>query len=210
MTGSVASVGPGSFVLDVTGGPVVTVETPPTTTYGETGSPTAPAGIAEGEQVRVTPATATPVPTSPLTAARVVIVLTQVTGVVQSVTPTSFTVELFGGLVVTVGSAGASVFAPDGSPTAHVSPGEKVTAYGAADPTVPTQLDARFVHIDQASGSGCGGDHGYGDLGYGDSAMARRRAYQQAWTAWSGHNGSDGAGPAWTWRTGTGGAARHW
>ena len=205
VTGSVASVEPGSFVLDVTGGTVVTVETPPTTTYGETGSPTAPAGVAPGEQVRVTPATAAPAPGSPLIAARVVIVLTQVTGVVESVTATSFTVELFGGLVVTVDSVGASVFAPDGSPTAHVWPGEKITAYGAADATVPSQLDARFVHIDLVSSSGCGGDHGYGD---GDDHGGA--AYDQAWTAWLSHNGSDGAGPSWTWSGGTGGTVPRW
>ena len=204
VTGSVASVEPDSFVLDVTGGAVVTVETPPTTTYGETGSPTAPPGVAAGEQVRVTPTVATPAPTSPLTAARVVVVLTQVTGVVESVAPTSFTVQLFGGLVVTIDSEGASVYAPDGSPTPHVSTGEKVTAYGAADASVPSQLDARFVHIDPVSSSGCGVDHGYGDYdGDGDAA------YRQAWAAWSAHNGSDGAGPSWTW-SGAGGGARHW
>ena len=202
VTGTVASTQPGSFVLDEDGGAVVTVETPTTTTYGETGSPTAPAGVSTGERVRVTPVGDGPVSVSPLTAARVVVVLTQVTGVVTSVAPGSFTVQLFGGLVVTVDSAGASVFDPDGGPTSHVSTGQKITAYGAADPTVPSRLDARFIHIDTASGSGCGGDYGFGD-GHGP--------YDQAWTSWLGHNGSDGAGPSWNWNDNdAGGFGQHW
>jgi hypothetical protein len=69
-----------------------------------------------------------------VTAARVLVVLTHVIGTVQSVGAGSFTAQLFGGLVVTVDSVGASVFAPNGSPTSRVSTGQTITAYGAADP----------------------------------------------------------------------------
>ena len=204
IAGSVASVAAGSFVLDEAGGAVVTVETvetPSTTTYGESGSPTAPTQILAGQQVRVTPAAGPPSPASTLGAARVVIVLTQVTGTVQSVAATSFTLQLLGGLVVTVDSTGAQGFTADGSATAHVAPGQMVTAYGAADGSVPSPLDARFVHVDPALGSGCGGGSGDGDDGTGGG------------DSWGpppgGHDGHDGSGPSWSGHGTTGGLWPH-
>ena len=191
--GTVASVGSGSFVLVEAGGVSVTVETSPTTTYGETGSPTAPPGVAAGQQVRVTPAAGPPSPPSTLVAARVVVVLTQVTGTVQSVAATSFALQLFGGLVVAVDTTGAQVFAADGSPTMHVAAGQKVTAFGAADASVPSRLDARFVHVDPASGSDCGG--GSGDDGQGGDD---RGGDDQGGPPWGGHDGHDGSNSPWS------------
>ena len=201
VAGSVASVAAGSFVLDEAGGVVVTVETPSTTTYGETGSPTAPTQILTGQQVRVTPAAGPPPPASTLVAARVVIVLTQVTGTVQSVATTSFTLQLFGGLVVTVDTTGAQVFAADGSATAHVAPGQKVTAYGAADESVPSRLVARFVHVDPPSGSGCGGGTGDGDDGTDGGGPWESPP--------GGHDGHDLSGPSWSGHGTSGGSWSH-
>ena len=192
VTGSVSSVEPGSFVLAEAGGALVTVETPPSTTFGETGSPTAPSGVAVGQQVRVTPVGAVPPPPTSFTAARVVVVLTQVTGTVLTVAATSFTVQLFGGLVVTVATTGAQVFATDCSTTAHVATGETVTAYGAADATVPSRLDAQFVHLvpPTSSGPGCGGDGGHGwDDGWGTSGAG----HDGDGSGWSGHGTPGGS-----------------
>ena len=168
VSGTVASVATGSFLLDRPVGPALTVATPSTTTFGETGSPTAPAGLTAGEQVRVTPVAGPPPSPTTLTAARVVVVLTQVTGTVQSVASAIVSVQLTGGLVVTVDTSGAQVYAADGSPTSHVVVGQKITAYGAADVSTPSRLDGRFVHVDPASG--CGGwsdDDDGGDDGSG-------------------------------------------
>src|SRR5665213_3163225 len=66
-----------------------------------------------------------------------------------------------------MGGMVAQAFAADGSATAHMASGQKVTAYGVADESVPSRLDARFVHVDPPSGSGCGGGPGDGADGTG-------------------------------------------
>ena len=144
ISGTASAVDATSFVLTETDGTTLTIDTS-TTTYGETGSPTAPTGVVSGDQVRVTPAAGTLLTATALTAARVVIVLTQVTGTVQSVDLGSITVQLFGGLIVTVVTTGTTVYTLDGTVVTGVLVGQKVTAYGAADPANPSQLNAQFV-----------------------------------------------------------------
>ena len=144
ISGTASAVDPTSFVLTESDGTVLTIDTS-TTTYGETGSPTAPTGVVSGDQVRVTPATGTLLTATTMTAARVVIVLTQVTGTVQSVSLGSFAVQLFGGLVVTVGTTSTTVYTLDGNAATGVLVGQKVTAYGAGDGAKASQLDAQFV-----------------------------------------------------------------
>jgi hypothetical protein len=157
VSGTVTSVGPPGFTMSGTGGSV-TVTTSTATAYGETGAPSGPGGVAVGEQVRVTPVPGTPPTPTAVDAARVVVVLTQVTGTVRSIHSGGLTLTLFGGLVVTVDTNGSTVFARDGVPTPCVFIGEKVTAYGNADLTSPEQLDAQFVDA----------DHPHGQFGHGD------------------------------------------
>jgi hypothetical protein len=172
LAGAVSGSSAGGFTLTEPDGTVVTVTTTPSTTYGETGSPTAPSGVSDGEQVRVRPVDGTPSSATSVTAGRVVVVLTQVTGVVRSVGTGTFTVQLFGGLVLTVETTGATTYAVDGAPATGVATGEKVTAYGAPDPSAPAQLVARFVdlHPQPTPGGhdgrpGAGGPSGGGGTG---------------------------------------------
>ena len=159
VTGAVSAAASGGFTLTEADGTVVTVTTTSSTTYGETGSQTAPSGVSDGDQVRVRPVDGTPPTATAVTAARVVVVLTQVTGVVRSVGTGTFAVQLFGGLVLTVETTGATVYAVDGAPATGVTVGAKVTAYGAPDPSAPSQLIARFVDLHPQPEAG--GHHGW-------------------------------------------------
>jgi len=159
LSGIVSAAAAEGFTLTVADGTVVDVTTTPTTTYGETGSQTAPSGVSDGEQVRVRPVDGTSYPATSVTADRVVVVLTQVTGVVRSIGTGTFAVQLFGGLVLTVETTGATVYAVNGVPAAGVVVGEKVTAYGAPDPSAPAQLIAQFVDLHPQPTSG--GHHGW-------------------------------------------------
>jgi hypothetical protein len=152
VSGTVTWVGPPGFTMSGTGGSVITVTTSTTTTYGETGAPSFTGGVAVGEEVRVTPVSGVPPTPTAVTAARVVVVLTQVTGTVRSIRPGGLTLTLFGGLIVTVDTDGSTVYAWDGTPIPGVFAGLKVTAYGAADVASPEQLDASYVDVDLLQG----------------------------------------------------------
>ena len=160
LSGSVTAVGASSFDLSEAGGVIITVDTTAATTYGETGSPTAPIGVVTGEQVRVTPAAATVAGATTVTAARVVVVLTQLTGTVVAVGTGSMTIQLFGGLVLTVTTSGSTVFTQGGAVVTGVTAGQKVTAYGSPDPGNPAQLDAQFVAVDTSTAAGWHDGHG--------------------------------------------------
>jgi Domain of unknown function (DUF5666) len=168
LSGTVGTTASGSFVFTEAGGTVLTVDTTPATTYGETGEVSGPVVVASGDVVRVTPTATPPSGATSVTAARVVVVLTQVTGTVESVGSHSFTLQLFGGLVLTVATSGTTVYAEGGTIITGITTGQKVTAYGAADPGDPSQLDAQFVDVDASTGPGgpCGG-HGGGGNGWG-------------------------------------------
>ena len=201
LTGTVSAVSAGDFTLTEADGTVVAVTTTASTTYGETGSPTAPSGVADGDQVRVRPVDGTAPSATTVTASRVVVVLTQVTGVVQSIGTGTFAVRLDGGLVLTVETTGTTVYAVDGASASGVAVGEKVTAYGAPDPSEPSQLIAQYVdlHPQPTSGGrpggpgtgwssgwpGAGSDGGAGDGGHPPST------------------GPSGTGPARTFLWGT-------
>ena len=183
----VVSAAAGGFTLTEAGDSAVTVTTTSTTTYGETGSQTAPSGVSDGEQVRVRSVDGTSSSATSVTAERVVVVLTQVTGVVQSVGTGTFAVQLVGGLVLTVETTGATVYAVNGAPATGVTVGERLTAYGAPDPSAPAQLIAQFVDLHPQPTSG--GHHGW--LGSGESS---------GWTGTGsdGDSGGDGHHPTTT------------
>lgn len=204
ISGTASAVDATSFVLTEADGTVLTIDTS-TTTYGETGSPTAPTGVVSGDQVRVTPTTGTLLTATTMTAARVVIVLTQVTGTVQSVRLGSFAMQLFGGLVVTVGTTSTTVYTLDGNAATGVLVGQKVTAYGAADGANPSQLDAQFVDAHtQSSTPGHHDDDADDDDADDDDTTAPKVDDEHAASSHEGdgdHHGSDGAGEghgSWT------------
>ena len=69
VTGAVSAAASGGFTLTEADGTVVTVTTTSSTTYGETGSQTAPSGVSDGDQVRVRPVDGTPPTATAVTAA---------------------------------------------------------------------------------------------------------------------------------------------
>ena len=157
LSGTVASVATGSFQLTETGGTTVTVDTSASTTFSETGTTTAPTGVTVGERVFVQPTTGTTSGATTVTAQRVTVVLTQVSGTVQTVGSGSFTVQAPGGLVTTVDTTGSTTYSDNGTTESGVTAGQSVTAFGAPDATDPSQLDARFVEIHTAPTTSGGG-----------------------------------------------------
>ena len=147
VSGTVTSVGAGSFVLTGSDGTVVTVTTTGTTTFTETGAGIQPTGVAVGQQVTVTTVPGTSRHTTSVTATAVLIVLTHVIGTVGSVGSGSFALQLVGGLVVTVGTGPDTVVRRAGVVQPGVTAGEYVTAWGAPDTADPARLDARYVVI---------------------------------------------------------------
>jgi len=201
LAGAVSGASAGGFTLTEADGTAVAVTTTASTTYGETGSQTAPSGVADGDQVRVRPVDGTSPSATSVTAVRVVVVLTQVTGVVQSIGTGTFAVQLFGGLVLTVETTGATVYAVDGASASGVTVGEKVTAYGAPDPSAPSQLIAQFVdlHPQPAPGGRPGWPGGRGSSGWPGSGS-------DGGSGGVGHHpspGSSGTAPAHTFLWGT-------
>ncbi len=166
VSGTVTSLGSGSFVLTESNGTTtITVDVNSSTKYSETGTKTAPSGVAQNERVVVVPTQGTSPTATTITAARVLIVLTQVSGMVQTVGGSSFTVVTQGGLVQTVDTSGTTTYTKDGTTESGVSSGEYVSAFGTPDTTDPSQLDAQFVDI-YTPGSGPWHQAGFGLWGY--------------------------------------------
>ena len=146
-SGMVTSVGSGNFVLTESNASTITVDVNSSTKYSETGTHTAPSGVSTGERV-VVEATEGTLPTATtITAARVLIELARVSGVVQAVGAGSFTVRTEGGLVTTVNTTTTTTYTKGGTAETGVTAGEFVSAYGSPDTTNPSQLDAQFVDI---------------------------------------------------------------
>ncbi len=164
LSGTVASVATGSFQLTETGGTPVTVDTTSSTTYSETGTTTAPTGVTAGERVSVEPAPGTTSGATTVTAQRVTVVLTQVSGTVQTVGSGSFAVQTPGGLMTTVDTTGSTTYSENGTTETGVTAGQSVTAFGAPDATDPSQLDAQSVDI-HTMPPASGGSWGHGGPG---------------------------------------------
>ena len=147
MSGTVASVGPGSFTLTGAGPFLVTVDVTSTTVFAETGAAVAPAGVAAGEKVTVTPAAGGWHAHATITASKVLIVLTHVIGTVQSVGAGSFSLQLVGGLVLPVTTTPTTAVRNNGVRQPSVFAGQFVTAYGTADPGDLSRLVAMFVVV---------------------------------------------------------------
>ena len=147
LSGTVSAATSTSFTLAESGGATVTVDTPSSTRYSETGTRTAPGGVRDGQRVEVVPTGGTSSTATTVTASRVVIVLAQVGGTVGTVTSGTFTVSNPGGLVTTVHTDGTTVYTKDGASASGVTAGERVTAYGTPDTSNPSQLDAEFVDV---------------------------------------------------------------
>ena len=160
ISGTVASVGSGSFRLTEQDGASVTVDVNSSTNYSETGTQTAPTGVTVGERVFVLPVSGTTSGTSTVTASRVVVTLIQVSGTVTSVGSGSFNVHLQGGLTTTVDTTGSTTYSDNGTTKTGVTTGQSVTAFGTPDATDPTQLDAQFVDIHTAPTTGSKWNHG--------------------------------------------------
>jgi hypothetical protein len=147
VSGTVASLGTGSFTLTEAGGTSVTVDVTSSTTYSETGTSTAPGGVVAGERVLVTPTSGTQSTATTVTAAHVLVELAQIGGTVETVGTGSFTVPTLGGLTLTVDTTGSTTYTENGTTETGVTAGEQVTAFGTPDTTDPSQLDAQFVDI---------------------------------------------------------------
>jgi len=165
-----ASPAPGAsgFTLTLSSGSTVTVTTTASTTYGESGTTTAPTGVLAGERVDVTPAADPAATATAVTASQVFILLAEVRGVVQTgASASSFSVAGGSGLTQTVltNGNGANTFATsftlDGAATSGVQAGQYASAYGIPDPGNSSELDALFVNLSSAptgSSSGSGGN----------------------------------------------------
>jgi len=152
LKGTVSSVSSGSFGLTEGNGNVVTVDVTPTTTYAESGTSTAPTGVASGDHVVVEPAhgttsTTTTVPVTTVTARRILIALSERGGTVQTVGANSFTILGARGQTQTIDTTPSTTYTEGSASETGVTTGEAVFAFGTLDAAVPSQLDALFVHI---------------------------------------------------------------
>lgn len=88
-SGTVTALGVDSFTLTTHDGTVETIDTLPTTTFAEYGTPSAPTGVSVGQEVAVSldPSDTTP------TAVHVTVLLDRVSGKVVDVTSTSITLS---------------------------------------------------------------------------------------------------------------------
>ncbi|MGA2835696.1 MAG: DUF5666 domain-containing protein [Acidimicrobiales bacterium] len=146
-SGTVASVGAGSFTLTEAGGTTVTVDVTSSTTYAETGTANSLTGVIAGERVLVTPTPGTGSTATTVTATHVLVVLAEVSGTVQSVGSGSFTVLTPGDLVLTANTTPSTTYTENGATATGVTVGQPVTAFGTPDPSAPSQLDAQFVDV---------------------------------------------------------------
>jgi hypothetical protein len=142
----VTSVGTSSFTLATHKGASETIDTTPTTTYREQGTPVAPKGLAGGENVAVQldPSDSTP------TADSVTIVLDHVGGKVSAVTSSTITLSGPRGTTREVAVSPSTVYYDGSSTVSGVSVGEYATAYGTPDGTTPSEIDAQYVDVDKA------------------------------------------------------------
>ena len=156
ITGTVSGIGTGRFTITEPDGTSLVIDTTAATVYSESGTTTAPTGVAVGDRVDVigvddtrkapfttagSTATTTPV------AARVEIVLARVQGTVSAVSASSFDLTGFDGIVQVVDTTSSTIYTEAGTTVSGVGVGEAVTAYGTADATDPTQLDVVSVSI---------------------------------------------------------------
>ncbi len=152
LSGVVQSTSANSFVLGLRHDRTATVDTTGSTTYSEPGTTLTPTGVTTNEDVLVVPVpgsrTTGPAPSAfTVTAKRVVILVERVTGTVQGLTGTGFTLQTWGTHTVDVITSGSTTYTQDGSTVSGVSPNERVLVVGTPDPTVTGALDAISVHI---------------------------------------------------------------
>jgi hypothetical protein len=145
--GKVTALGTDSFTITTHDGTTETIDTSPTTTFGESGTAVAPVGVTVGQDVIVSldPSDATP------TAVRVSILLDRVSGKVLDVTPASITLSGFKGAARDVVTSSGTEYVSGKTAATGVTVGQFVTAFGTPDATTPADLDALFVDIASTS-----------------------------------------------------------
>ena len=144
--GKVTALGTDSFTITTHDG-TTTIDTSPTTTFGESGTAVAPVGVTVGQDVIVSldPSDATP------TAVRVSILLDRVSGKVLDVTPASITLTGHKGASSDVVISSSTEYFSGKTAATGVTVGQFVTALGTPDATTPADLDALFVDIASTS-----------------------------------------------------------
>jgi len=147
VVGVVTVLGVNSFTITTHKGATKTIDTTPSTTFAETGTPVAPTGVAVGEAVIVAldPGAATP------TAVHVTVHLDRISGKVLDVSSTSITLAgpKDGKRHVIISSS--TEYFTGGTKATGVTVGEIVTAWFTRSTSTPTDLDALFVDSDSTS-----------------------------------------------------------